>query len=182
MSHSRGDKAGLSFDRIRLFGDPVLKQESKEIAERGPELDRLAKLMFEVMDREGGIGLAAPQIGIQRKIMVWRHPDTEQGYVLLNPRIVERSQETETASEGCLSLPGLRGLVPRHAALRLVGLDAEGGEVRLDAEGFHARVIQHEHDHLDGIVFVDRMADMSTLMFEEEWEQFAPAGDLPVEV
>src|SRR5450756_2568040 len=106
MSHSPGEKARLSSDRIRIFGDPVLKEESREIGERGPELDRLAKLMFEVMDREGGIGLAAPQIGIQRKIMVWRHPETEQGYVLLNPRIVERSEETVTASEGCLSLPG----------------------------------------------------------------------------
>jgi peptide deformylase len=106
MSRSPGEKARLSSDNIRLFGDPVLREESKEITELGPELERLSKLMFEVMDREGGIGLAAPQIGIQRKIMVWRHPETEQGYVLLNPRIVERSEETVTASEGCLSLPG----------------------------------------------------------------------------
>jgi peptide deformylase len=156
MSHSPGDKAGLSFDRIRLFGDPVLKQESKEIAERGPELDRLAKLMFEVMDREGGIGLAAPQIGIQRKIMVWRHPDTEQGYVLLNPRIVERSQETETANEGCLSLPGHSMEVERAERVVVEAVDLKGEPVTIEATGLLARIMQHEIDHLEGHLILDR--------------------------
>jgi peptide deformylase len=156
MFHSAGDNAGLSFDRIRLFGDPVLKQESKEIEERGPELDRLAKLMFEVMDREGGIGLAAPQIGIQRKIMVWRHPDTEQGYVLLNPRIVERSEETETASEGCLSLPGHSMEVERAERVIVEAVDLQGEAVTIEATGLLARIMQHEIDHLEGHIILDR--------------------------
>jgi len=156
MSHSPGEKARVSSDRIRIFGDPVLKQESREIAERGPELDRLAKLMFEVMDREGGIGLAAPQIGIQRKIMVWRHPDTEQGYVLLNPRIVERSEETVTASEGCLSLPGHSMEVERAERVVVEAVDLHGEPVTVEATGLLARIMQHEIDHLEGHLILDR--------------------------
>lgn len=156
MSHSPGEKARLSSDRIRVFGDPVLKQESREIAERGPELDRLAKLMFEVMDREGGIGLAAPQIGIQRKIMVWRHPETEQGYVLLNPRIVERSEETVTASEGCLSLPGHSMEVERAERVLVEAIDLQGEPITIEATGLLARIMQHEIDHLEGHIILDR--------------------------
>jgi peptide deformylase len=156
MSHSPGEKARLSSDRIRIFGDPVLKEESREIGERGPELDRLAKLMFEVMDREGGIGLAAPQIGIQRKIMVWRHPETEQGYVLLNPRIVERSEETVTASEGCLSLPGHSMEVERAERVVVEAVDLQGEPVTIEATGLLARIMQHEIDHLEGHIILDR--------------------------
>lgn len=156
MSHSSGEKARLSSDRIRIFGDPVLKQESREIVERGPELDRLAKLMFEVMDREGGIGLAAPQIGIQRKIIVWRHPDTDQGRVLLNPRIVERSEETVTASEGCLSLPGYSMDVERAERVVVEAVDLQGEPITIEAAGLLARIMQHEIDHLEGFVILDR--------------------------
>jgi len=156
MSRSPGEKARLSSDNIRLFGDPVLREESKEITELGPELERLSKLMFEVMDREGGIGLAAPQIGIQRKIMVWRHPETEQGYVLLNPRIVERSEETVTASEGCLSLPGHSMDVERAERVVVEAVDLRGEPVTIEAAGLLARIMQHEIDHLEGHVILDR--------------------------
>jgi len=156
MARSSGNKARLSSDSIRVFGDPVLKQVCKEITELGPELDRLSKLMFEVMDREGGIGLAGPQIGIQRKIMVWRHPETEQGYVLLNPRIVERSAETVTASEGCLSLPGHSMEVERAERVAVEALDLRGDPIRIEATGLLARIMQHEIDHLEGHIILDR--------------------------
>jgi peptide deformylase len=175
MSHSSGEKARLSSDRIRIFGDPVLKQESREIAERGPELDRLAKLMFEVMDREGGIGLAAPQIGIQRKIIVWRHPETEQGHVLLNPRIVERSEETVTASEGCLSLPGHSMDVERAERVVVEAVDLKGEPVTVEATGLLARIMQHEIDHLEGLVILDRTtSDERRRVLKERRDRMEP--------
>ena len=174
---------------IRL-GHPVLREHADEVA-----ADRFGTRFLRDLERDlvrtmfdgNGVGLASPQIAVPLRAYAYYVPgdggaDLVAPQVVFNPRLTLYGERAQLGWEGCLSLPGLRGLVPRHAALRLVGLDAEGGEVSLDAEGFHARVIQHEHDHLDGIVFVDRMADMSTLMFEEEWEQFAPAGDLPVEV
>lgn len=156
MSHSPGEKARVSSDCIRVIGDPVLTQESRLIAEPGPELDRLAKLMFEVMDREGGIGLAAPQIGILRKIIVWRDPDSEQGYVLVNPRIVERSEETVTASEGCLSVPGHSMEITRAERVVVEAVDLQGAPVTLEANGLLARIMQHEIDHLEGHLLLDR--------------------------
>lgn len=156
MSHSPGEKAGVSSDRIRVIGDPVLTQESRLIAETGPELDRLAKHMFEVMDREGGIGLAAPQIGILRKIIVWRDPDSEQGSVFVNPRIVERSDEMVTSSEGCLSVPGHSMDIARSQRVVVEAVDLHGEPVRLEATDLLARIMQHEIDHLEGHLLLDR--------------------------
>lgn len=156
MSYSPGEKARVSSDRIRVIGDPVLTQESRLIAEPAPELDRLAKLMFEVMDREDGIGLAAPQIGILRKIFVWRDPESEEGYVLVNPRIVERSEETVTASEGCLSVPGHSMDIARAERVVVEAVDLQGAPVTLEATGLLARIMQHEIDHLEGHLLLDR--------------------------
>lgn len=155
-SHNRGDKAHLSSDCIRVFGDPVLRQESREVDSIGAETERLVRTMFEVMDREKGIGLAAPQIGVQRKIMVWRHPDTEEGYVLVNPRIVERSDETITAPEGCLSVPGQTMEVARSERVVVDALNLRGDPVSVEATGLLARIMQHEIDHLEGHLILDR--------------------------
>ncbi len=140
---------------IRVFGDPVLREESREVHDFGPELDRLAHHMFEVMDREEGIGLAAPQIGIQRKIMVWRDPQSEEGCALVNPRIVERSGEV-TADEGCLSLPGHSMPVSRAELVVVEAVDLQGRPVRVEATGLLARIMQHEIDHLEGRIILDR--------------------------
>ena len=91
-------------------------------------------------------------------------------------------ERSEPGWAGCLSVPGLRGLVLRHPAVRVQAVDIDGEPISFEAQGFHARVIQHEFDHLDGIVFVDRMADMSSLMFEPEWERYTKETDLPVTV
>ncbi len=155
-SGNRGDKSPLSLDRIRVFGDPVLRQESHEIETIGPDTERLVRTMFEVMDREKGIGLAAPQIGVQRKIMVWRHPDTDEGYVLVNPRIVERSEETITAPEGCLSVPGQTMEVERAERVVVEALNLKGDPVSVEATGLLARIMQHEIDHLEGHIILDR--------------------------
>lgn len=142
-------------DRVRRFGDPVLREESREVREFGPELEKLVRHMFEVMDREEGIGLAAPQIGVQRKVMVWRDPQSEEGYALVNPRIVERTGEI-TAQEACLSVPGHSMDVTRADRVAVEALDLRGEPVRLEATGLLARIMQHEIDHLEGRLILDR--------------------------
>jgi peptide deformylase len=150
------ERPDLRIDRLRIFGDPVLKQESREVTEFTAELARLADLMFEVMDREQGIGLAAPQIGIGKKLMVWRDPETEERFALVNPRIIERSDSVETDSEGCLSLPGHSMLVPRAEHVTVAAQDLQGNPLSLDLDGLRARIMQHEVDHLEGRLILDR--------------------------
>ncbi|MHB0978559.1 MAG: peptide deformylase [Thermoleophilia bacterium] len=143
-------------DRVRTLGDPVLKQETKSVAAGSEDLGALIETMFEIMHREQGIGLAAPQIGIQKRVMVWMHPETEERYVLLNPRIVERSEETLTAEEGCLSIPGHAMEVERAERVVVEGLDPSGRSITVEASGLMARVLQHEIDHLEGRLILDR--------------------------
>lgn len=145
-----------AMDRIRILGDPVLKQETRDVSLVEEDLTDLLETMFAVMDREQGIGLAAPQIGIQKRLMVWRNPETEEGYVLVNPRIVERSEETEVAEEGCLSIPGRVMQVERSERIVVEGANATGAPVKLEVTGLLARIMQHEIDHLDGNLILDR--------------------------
>ena len=102
-------------ERVRVFGDPVLREESREVTEFDEKLARLVEIMFEPMDQADGVGLAATQIGVQKQVAVWRHPETEEAYVLVNPHVLERSQETEVGSEGCLSVPGCTGKSRGHS-------------------------------------------------------------------
>ena len=131
---------------------------STAVAEVDDEVQRLAERMLDVMERAHGVGLAAPQLGILRRILVYRASDEDEPKVLINPELVERSDETEVGTEGCLSLLGgeLQVPVARHLRVRVSGRDASGDAVDLDVEGFEARVIQHEIDHLDGILIFDR--------------------------
>ena len=117
--------------------------------------------MVDVMERAHGVGLAAPQLGILRRILVYRASDEDEPKVLINPELEERSDETEVGTEGCLSLLGgeLQVPVARHLRVRVSGRDVSGDAVDLDVEGFEARVIQHEIDHLDGILIFDRAED-----------------------
>jgi peptide deformylase len=142
---------------IRQFGDPALRQKAGRV-ERVTDLHkRLAADMLDTMREAPGVGLAGPQVGVLERIFVWEVGD-EHG-VVLNPEITERSTETEIAEEGCLSLPGIYYPVERSARVRVVGSDLDGGEVLLEAEGLLARVCQHEIDHLDGVLFVDRLSE-----------------------
>lgn len=173
---------------VRL-GHPVLRQMALEVPKErfGTRFLRdLGRDLTRTMYEDNGMGLAAPQIAMPLRAFVYFVPgegdqDEVAPTVVVNPRLTLQGEADALGWEGCLSLPGLRGIVPRHPRLVCEGVDVEGTPVRIEAEGLHARVIQHEHDHLDGIVFVDRMQDMSTLMFEEEWERFADRKDLPVE-
>ena len=146
---------------VRQYPDPALRNAATAVAEVDDEVQRLAERMLDVMERAHGVGLAAPQLGILRRILVYRASDEDEPKVLINPELVERSDETEVGTEGCLSLLGgeLQVPVARHLRVRVSGRDASGDEVDVDVEGFEARVIQHEIDHLDGILIFDRAED-----------------------
>jgi peptide deformylase len=146
---------------VRQYPDPALRNAATAVSEVDDEVQQLAERMLDVMERAHGVGLAAPQLGILRRILVYRASDEDEPKVLINPELVERSDETEVGTEGCLSLLGgeLQVPVARHLRVRVSGRDASGDAVDIDVEGFEARVIQHEIDHLDGILIFDRAED-----------------------
>lgn len=163
-------------DVLRM-GHPVLREKAKPVQAFGtPELLALIQDMKDTMAAKNGAGLAAPQIGVGERIVIFgvtsnpRYPDAEEVpfTVLVNPKIVLLTREVEEGWEGCLSVPGMRGLVPRYTRLRYSGFDEQGNPIEREAEGFHARVVQHECDHLDGILYPQRMTDLSKLGFNEE--------------
>ena len=146
---------------VRQYPDPSLRNAATSVAEVDEEVQQLAERMLDVMERAHGVGLAAPQLGILRRILVYRASDEDEPKVLINPELVERSDETEVGREGCLSLLGgeLQVPVERHVRVRVSARDASGEALDVDAEGFEARVIQHEIDHLDGVLIFDRAED-----------------------
>ena len=139
----------------------MLRTSADPVTDFDAELRRLVKDLTDTMLDAPGVGLAAPQLGILRRILVYRASDEDEPKVLINPELVERSGETELGTEGCLSLLGgeLQVPVARHLRVRVSARDEAGEAVDLDAEGFEARVIQHEIDHLDGILIFDRAED-----------------------
>lgn len=139
--------------QIRQFGDPVLKEESRPV-EVDDELRKLVDRMIKIMHAADGVGLAAPQIGVLRKVIVFRFDKEE--YVLINPRITWSSEETITEPEGCLSLASLAVDVERYKAIKVEGEDLEGKRQVLELEGLNARILQHEIDHLAGLMVVNR--------------------------
>jgi peptide deformylase len=159
------------------MGHPVLRDKAKPVEDLGSaELKRLVADMKETMAFKNGAGLAAPQIGVSQRVVIFgveanpRYPDAEPVpfTVLVNPKLVMLTREVEEDWEGCLSVPGMRGVVPRYTKLRYTGFDEDGNAIDRVAEGFHARVVQHECDHLDGILYPQRMTDLSKLGFNEE--------------
>lgn len=139
---------------IRVIGDPVLREHAREVTEFDRSLRKLAKRMIRTMKDAPGVGLAAPQVGVLQRLLVYDVDDDPR--VLANPVLAEFSEETEEADEGCLSVPGVTMPVERPVSVRVRGLDEYGEPVDFRAEGFEARVIQHENDHLDGVLIVDR--------------------------
>jgi len=145
---------------VRQYPDPVLRIAADPVGDVDGDVKRLVERMSEVMRQAHGVGLAAPQLGILRRILVYRVSSDGEIHALINPKLRERSEETESDTEGCLSLLGgdLQVPVERHVRIVVVAVDADGNEVEIDAEGLEARVIQHEIDHLDGVLIVDRAA------------------------
>jgi peptide deformylase len=160
----------MAIREVLRMGHPVLAQVARPVERFGtPELERLLVDMQDTMAHENGAGLAAPQIGESVRVVIFgvtanpRYPDAEEVpfTVLVNPLITFLTDESEDGWEGCLSVPGLRGVVPRCTRLRYTGFDERGQPIDRVADGFHARVVQHECDHLDGILYPMRMPDMS---------------------
>ena len=173
---------------ILRMGDPRLLRVSEPVTRFDtPELRQLLTDMFETMQAADGAGLAAPQIGVGLRVVVFgfetnaRYPDAPQvpRTILINPVIEPLGEAMQDGWEGCLSVPGLRGKVPRFARIRYTGLDPKGQPIDREADGFHARVVQHECDHLDGLLYPQRMTDLSTFGFAEEIaRQHAEAADV----
>lgn len=161
---------------ILKMGEPLLRIPATAVTRFDtPELHALLADLFDTMHASGGIGIAAPQIGISLQVVVFgfenseRYPDAPPvpRTILINPVLTPLTDETEEGWEGCLSVPGLRGSVPRYTRLRYQGQDEEGRPVDRIAEGFHARVVQHECDHLAGILYPQRIRDMSRFGYTE---------------
>ena len=160
------------------MGDPRLLRPSDRVLQFDtPELHALLADMQDTMAALSGAGLAAPQIGERWRVVIFgtdapnpRYPDAEivPRTVLINPELTALGTQMEQGWEGCLSVPGMRGLVPRYLQLRYRGVDERGRAIERQVSGFHARVVQHEVDHLDGILYPMRMTDMSQFGFNEE--------------
>ena len=173
--------------KVARIGHPVVRTPAKRIAaERigNPEFQRLIDDMIETMHEYDGVGLAAPQVHVGLRLAVLHVPASDERAreavpltVLINPKLTPLGKQRAAGWEGCLSIPGLRGLVPRWKRLKLEALDRHGRPYVTEAANFHARVIQHECDHLDGGVYLDRMDGMKTLCFQEEFERYAPRQD-----
>lgn len=154
------------------MGDAVLRQKAKPVADITDETRRLIRDMFETMYAEEGVGLAAPQVGVSdRVIVVDPHEEGTEPFALINPEILEASKETEKSEEGCLSIPGLRDLVERSWRVRVRGLSPDGALREFEAEALLARIIQHEVDHIDGILFIDRLSPLKRKLLLAKWQK-----------
>ncbi len=167
----------MAIREILRMGNPILLKVSEKVKKFDtPEIHELIKDMIETMKDAQGAGLAAPQVGESIQLVIFgvdkneRYPDAEEVpfTVLINPVITPLTQEKDDDWEGCLSVPGMRGVVPRYKTINYKGFDQYGNEINRNAEGFHARVVQHECDHLFGILYPSRIANMKLFGFHDE--------------
>ncbi len=166
----------MAIREVLKMGDPRLLAVAQPVGEFGtPELDNLLLDMRDTMRDLNGAGLAAPQIGVGLRVVIFgfeanpRYPEADPVpfTVLVNPTLMPLDDEQEDGWEGCLSVPGMRGLVPRYRTLRYTGFDASGAPIDRTVSDFHARVVQHEVDHLDGILYPRRIRDLTQFGFSE---------------
>lgn len=173
----------MSILKVSRLGHPVLRKVTENLSSAELQSSAMQKFiddMIETMKEYDGVGLAADQVHESKQVAVLevadnpRYPQKPKVplTVLVNPKITPLSEEMEEDWEGCLSIPDLRGRVPRYKAIRVQALDRDGGKLDFIADGFHARVIQHEFDHLNGKVYLDRMRDFSTLTFLQEFARY----------
>ena len=166
----------MAIRKILKMGDPFLLKKADPVKQfNTAELDQIIQDMIETMEANDGAGLAAPQIGLSMQLVIFgfqkneRYPEAESVpfTILINPKIKPLGDEKENGWEGCLSVPGLRGVVPRYKKINYQGYDQFGKKINRDAEGFHARVVQHECDHLLGILYPMRIEDLSMFGFHD---------------
>ena len=169
----------MSILKIARMGHPVLRRVADPVADpTAPDVAQLVRHMIETLEDIGGVGLAAPQIHVSRRVIIFKVPPERTSDIegdaplpltaLINPTIEPLDEAFNLGWEGCLSIPGLRGAVPRHTNIRYRGFALDGSVIERVAVGFHARVVQHECDHLDGVLYPERMSDLSLLTFIEE--------------
>jgi peptide deformylase len=170
--------------KIARMGNPVLRRRADPVPDpSAPAVRTLVEDMLETMEDAHGAGLAAPQVHVPLRVVVFHVPESRalrEGEepvpltVLINPEIQPLTEETAEGWEACLSVPGLAGMVPRFTQIRYSGFDLNGARIEREARGFHARVVQHECDHLDGILYPQRMTDLSLLVFADEMRHATP--------
>ena len=165
----------MALHEILLMGDPVLRTPAEGVDVFDDALRELVTDMFETMYHAEGVGLAAPQIGISKRVLVVdvREDGEKTGrrLVLVNPSVAGESKKRDRSAEGCLSIPGLEEVVERASKVEIHGFDEHGTEVRLEAEELFGRVLQHEIDHLDGLLFVDRLSPLKRRMVLKKWRK-----------
>lgn len=171
----------MGLRQIVYSDNPLLRERSRRVARVTPEVTRLIEDMFETMRANGGVGLAAVQVGVPLRVITveipedLEDPDAGTSFALLNPDLARVSKDTEEGTEGCLSVPGWAGTVERHVEVTVKGLDPHGKPIRRRARGYLARVLQHEIDHLNGVLFIDRASE--TWPVEEGEEEAAEMAD-----
>ena len=174
----------MSILKVARMGHPVLRKRARALdkaALRDPLLQKLIDDMIETMHEYHGVGLAAPQIHEDIRLFVGLldeepGPDSET-VVLINPEITPEGEDTHDGWEGCLSIPDIRGMVPRFTAITVKALDRQGRPMEMRLKNFPARVVQHETDHLDGVLFFDRMTSMQSLTFLDEYSRYHSKDD-----
>lgn len=165
---------------IVTLPNPILRQKTHKVTEFDPDFQKLVDDMIETMRSASGVGLAAPQIGQSLRMAIIESlpdedeegneiPDSRQLFVIVNPKIIWKSRDMMDGIEGCLSIPGYLGEVERHDGIRVRGKDRHGKKVRLTLEGWTARIFQHEIDHLDGVLFLDKLTAPENFWTEEEF-------------
>ena len=181
----------MAVQPVLRMGDPDLRRISEPVSGfDDASVVTLIEDLWETMEARGGVGIAAPQIGVPLRVVVFeversaRYPDAPPvpRTVLINPEFEPLDDEMVDGWEGCLSVPGLRGMVPRYRRIRYRGFDAEGRRFEREVEDFHARIVQHECDHLDGVLYPERMRDLSTLGFEDELSLAGQLGEISAQV
>jgi len=179
----------MAIQPVLRLGDPRLLQTASEVAAfNTPELDTLIEDMLDTMHAENGAGLAAPQIGVGLRVVVFgfetnsRYPEAETvpQTLLINPVITPVNNDMEDGWEGCLSVPGMRGVVSRYKQIQYRGFNPQGEVIDVFAKDFHARVVQHECDHLDGIMYTHRLTNPQLFGFNEELAKASQQADAPI--
>jgi peptide deformylase len=164
--------------RLRYYGDPILRRRAGEVCEFGTSLREQADAMVETMERENGVGLAAPQVGLEKRLLVALTMETvddsdAEPIAMTNPEIVHRSRDTNVLEEGCLSIPGVRGEVTRPDRVTVRFQDLDGETYTMEAEGMFARILQHEIDHLDGRLFIDYLSTAEKALLKPRLKKIA---------
>jgi len=168
--------------KLRYYGDPILRRRAMDVRTFDQSLAEVAAQLLEAMEREDGVGLAAPQVGLDLRLLValaMREPGDEeaQPVIMVNPEILERSHDTWVYEEGCLSIPGIRGDVTRPLTIKVRYQDVHGKEHTVETEGMFARILQHEIDHLDGKLFIDYLSTADKALIRPKLRNISKLND-----